>query len=166
MLSLKVGSVLLHACNWNLLKAFRVYCKLYWYSQLCLIGGRQGVAGSKWILLMHYYDAVLTKQHGESITKCRRIQYEDADNTRHENAVLSYYNYNPPSRSRDNSVVTATRQRARRARLQFPADFLHSVQTISGAHPALYPIDPKVYILGCQAAGAWNWTLTSILRWG
>lgn len=176
ILSLEVGRVLLHVCDWNLLKASRVYCKFYWHSQLCLIGSREGVADSKWILLMHCYDAVPTKQHGESISKHRRMQYKNSDNTRHENAVLSYYNCNPPSRSRDNSGVTATRLRVRWARVQFLADIfpLQSVQTISRAHTALYLTDTKVYIPGGKAAGTWNWhsvevknggNISAILSW-
>jgi hypothetical protein len=58
---------------------------------------------------MHCYDAVLAKQHGGSTRKRRRIEYENTDNTRHENAVLSYYKYNSPSRSRGNSGVTAAK---------------------------------------------------------
>jgi hypothetical protein len=71
MLSLNRGRVLLHVCNW------------IWWKLFVFTASYIGIHSFAWSVangtcyIMHCYDAVLIKQHGESIRKQRRIQYEN-----------------------------------------------------------------------------------------
>jgi hypothetical protein len=40
-------------------------------------------------------------------------------------------------------------------------NFLHAVQTGSGAHPASYPMGTGGAFPGVEAVGTWSWSLTS-----